>query len=158
MVELYSLDTMTTFPYAEDFGIDGPDGDPIYGKDAQRAWKEYYSSDSDSSDEEKPEKRGCKWCKEMIKIYGLTQMTTFPYAEDFGIDGPDGDALWGGDAEECFKDRYHPWCMKMVETYGAEQMVGDYAEDFGIDGPDGEAYWGKKAKRLWKYHRGGKKA
>merc|ERR1711924_276429 len=89
MVELYGLEHMETFPYNEEFGIDGPDGDAIYGKDAQRAWKEYYSSDSDSSDEEKPEKRGCKWCKEMIKIYGLTQMTTFPYAEDFGIDGPD---------------------------------------------------------------------
>ena len=94
MMDTYSLEHMCTYPYQEDFGIDGPDGNALWGQDAEDMWRMLYyavsncmmlcvntnlcvcvqwSDDSvSSSDEEKPPKGGDKWCKKMINIYSLT--------------------------------------------------------------------------------------
>merc|ERR1712093_322534 len=160
MVDTYSLEHMCTFPYDPEFGVDGPDGNALYGRDAEDMWRDLYyawSSDScSSSSDEKPPKGGDKWCKKMIKIYGLSHMTTFPYDEAFGIDGPYGAPLWGAEAEDVFKSRYDPWCLPMVQTYSAEHMCTfPYDPEFGVDGPDGEPMYGKKVKREWKKRGGG---
>jgi len=78
-------------PSGDDFGIDGPDGDALWGKDAEAKWKELYVD---------------QWCLQMIGLYGIEHMLQYPYAADFGIDGPDGNALYGRDAEKEWRKRY----------------------------------------------------
>merc|ERR1711959_340214 len=109
MIGLYGLSHMCTYPYREDFGIDGPDGNPIWGKAAEECWKEHFDGDMHTAhmvDQKKDAHKSKAWVEEMIGLYGLSHMCTYPYREDFGIDGPDGNPIWGKAAEECWKEHF----------------------------------------------------
>ena len=42
MIDTYGFEKMTTFPYSKNFGVDGPDGKPLWGSAAEKEWKKRF--------------------------------------------------------------------------------------------------------------------